>query len=350
MNRKIPYSERELRVTRMLPGFFGGPGNPVRDTPVTPRENFAAMVFEKSPFWIPLPSDKTMVVPDLYNNNLGRGGPAGTKDAFGIEWEWIEQAGGSIVRPGEPFLSDANEWYDKIKIPDIDKWDWAAAAENMKIDGFVSTETSLINGFCFERLISFMDFAPAAVALIDDDQKKAVTDLFEALTDLAIKVVDKFCEYFPSLDSFNVHDDWGSQKAPFFSQDVADEMFVPYIKALCDHIHSKGRYATLHCCGHSEDRVTCFIKGGYDAWDPQTMNDTHALYKNFGDKITISVVPDAYDVEHTPEDEQRKLGMAFAEKFSEPGKTVMLGHYGMPYITNAFADGVYAKSRQIFAR
>ncbi|MDR2615401.1 MAG: methyltransferase [Oscillospiraceae bacterium] len=345
MNRKIPFVPAELRVVDTLPGFMGGPGSPLRDTPVTPRENIAAMFFDKHPYWLPLPSESSMIIPSLYNNLLGRGGPDGTTDAFGIEWEWVASAGGSIVRPGDPFLSDANEWYDKIKIPDIDTWDWAGEAEQMKLNPRVSTQMSFVNGFWFERLISFMDFAQAAVALIDDDQKKAVQDLFAAMTDLGIKLVDKFCEYYPALDGFNIHDDWGSQKAPFFSQEVAEELFVPYMRALTDHIHSKGRYVTLHCCGHSEDRIRCFVDGGFDGWDPQTMNDTYSLFDAFGDKIAISIVPEGFPPDSS-EDEQREAARAFAKRFCVPGKTAMLGHYAMASLTPAFAEEVYIQSRK----
>ena len=133
-----------------------------------------------------------MILPSIYNNQLGRGGPEGITDVFGIGWEWVASAGGSIVRPGEPLLKNVNEWTDKIKIPDIDTWDWAAEAEKTKCDCRVSTQATLLNGFWFERLISFMDFAPAAMALIDDEQKDAVKSLFAEMTDLACKLVDKF--------------------------------------------------------------------------------------------------------------------------------------------------------------
>jgi hypothetical protein len=36
---------------------------------------------------------------------------------FGIEWEYIPAAGGSMVRPGKPFLEDANEWKEKVVGP-----------------------------------------------------------------------------------------------------------------------------------------------------------------------------------------------------------------------------------------
>jgi hypothetical protein len=346
MNRRIPYVENELEIIDTRPGFMGGPGFPIRNTPVSPRENMAALFYEKHPYWTPTPADYTMHIPKLYNNLLGRGGPEGTTDAFGITWEWVEQAGGSTVRPGTPFLADANEWREKIKIPDIDTWDWKTEAENLRLNPRLSNQFTLINGFWFERLVSFMDFAPAAIALIDEEQKDAVNELFGALTELAIRVVDKICEYWPAVDGFNVHDDWAAQKAPFFSNEVAYELFVPHMKALTDHIHSKGRYATLHSCGHGEDRVQCFIDGGFDGWDPQIMNDTPKLYEEVGDKIVVSVVPELYDPAVTSEEAQRAYARAYFDNFCKPGKPAMISFYGQPALTQAFADELYAYSRK----
>lgn len=349
MNRRIPFVPNELCVVDTLPAMFGPP-QPLRDTPVTPRENIAALYYDKHPWWLPLPGDSKMILPAIYNENLGRGGPAGVRDVFGIEWEWVESAGGSIVRPGEPLLKNANEWHDKIKIPDIDAWDWAAEAEKTKLDTRVSTQVTLVNGFWFERLVSFMDFAPAAMALIDEDQKEAVTSLFAAMTDLACKLVDKFCLFWPGLDGFNIHDDWAAQKAPFFSREVARDLFVPYMKTLADHIHAKGRYVTLHSCGHGEARVGCFVDAGFDGWDPQPMNDTAQLWTDVGDQIAISVVPESYDTASTTQAEQRRLGSQFAERFSVPGRPAQLGFYAGPVLTDAYTEGVYMQSRHIFSR
>ena len=350
MNRKIPFEQNELRAVEMIPGMFGRAPTPLRNTPVSPKENYAALYYDKAPYWIPLPVENAMFSTQLYGSRLSRGVPGtGTTDAFGIEWEYVPTAGGSMVRPGAPFMADANEWKDKIKFPNIDEWDWAAELENVTLNPRLSIQTSLVNGYWFERLVSFMDFGPAVMALIDEDQKDAVKSLFEAMTEFAMKVVDKFIEYWPEMDGFNVHDDWAAQKAPFFSKQTGYEMFVPYMRMLTDHIHSKGRYATLHSCGHGAMNVECFIDGGFDRWDPQTMNDTYKLYDEFGDKIVIAVVPEPFDPETTSEAEQRERARAFVDRFTQPGKPCCIGSYGNPALTPAFSDELYEYSRKKYA-
>ncbi|MCL2136000.1 MAG: methyltransferase [Coriobacteriia bacterium] len=346
MTRAIPFEPRELRQIDELPGFFGMPGMPIRDTPVTAKENAAAMYFNKHPYWMYAPGNSGGVSMPLYNQLLGRGGPEGTVDAFGIEWVWVEMVGGSIVKPGDPLLLNANEWRDKIRIPNIDEWDWESAAEESKVNKTLFSQVTLVNGFWFERLISFMDFEGAAIAIIDEDQKPAVHEIFEAMTDLACKLVDKYLEYWPALDGFNIHDDWGSQRAPFFSYDVGVEMFLPHIKRLTDYIHSKGRVATLHSCGHLEDRIQIFIDGGFDQWTPQAMNDTKKLYDKYGDKIVIAVIPDEFDPETTSEEEQRQRAREFVEYYCHPGKVAIADFYSSWAFTPAFSEEVYAHSRK----
>jgi hypothetical protein len=350
MNRRIPFAESERQIVERLPKMFFGHPQVRRNTPVTPRDNLNAMYFEKHPYWFPIPADYGIIMPRVYDDHLGRGGPNGLTDVFGIEWEYIESATGSIVRPGEPFMKDANAWKDLIKMPDPDDWDWAGAAEETKINPLFSTQVTLTNGFWFERLVSFMDFAPAAVALIDEDQKDAVKGLFEAMTDLAIKVIDKFFETWPALDGVNIHDDWAAQKAPFFSQETAYEMFVPYMKAVTDHIHSKGRYATIHSCGRGEARVRALIDAGWDGWDLQGMNDTSKLWAEYGDKICIAIVPEEFDPENTSREEQYRRGEEFAARFSVPGKLGAISNYGFNMLTEPFTEGVYVKSRKMYAK
>lgn len=348
MFRKIPYTEKEKEIVDKLPGMFGGPDFPVRNTPVSPRENIAALFYDKHPYWMPDIREIRYLHPAVYNNNLGRGFGEDITDAFGVRWKWVAKVGGSIVEPGNPFLESANEWREKIKIPDIDAWDWEGAARENPVDTRYSWCFSFINGFWFERLISFMDFMYAAMALIDDDQVEAVKELFSELTDLGCRLVDKVCKTWPGLDLIEAHDDWGSQKAPFFSREVAEELFVPYMKRFTDRVHAWGRRALLHSCGHTEDRVECYIAAGFDMWAPQDMNDIESLYDKYGDKIVLCVFPKETDLAQRSEEEQRAAARAFADRFCQPGKPAILGLAAAARITPAFQDELYTYSRKLY--
>lgn len=231
MFRKIPYTEAEMKIIGTTAPSHRRPGCPIRNTPVTPRTNYETLHYEKKPFWFPTAREVIPVESGIYQKNLGRVNYNNT-DVFGVEWEFVPSAGGSMVRGGNALLDDANNWREKIHIPDISAWNWEKEAEKVTLDPRFSHEFTFLNGFWFERLLSFMDFIPAAMALIDDEQTDALKELFQATTDLGCRLVDKICELYPMVDFFNIHDDWGAQKGPFFSQEVAYELFVPYMKQL----------------------------------------------------------------------------------------------------------------------
>ena len=346
---KIPFVERELEVIDTLPGFFGGPGAPVKNTPVTPRQNMMSMFWEKKPYWIPSAMD-IRFVNDPWNMHMGRGGPGGLVDDLGIEWVYEPTAGGSIVHPEKPqLLEDVNEWKEKVHLPDPSTWDWAGAVAQNKIDTRYSLQTSYTNGFGFERLISMMGFVPAAMALLDEEQTDAIKEMNQAFADFACQVIDIECKYFPAMDIINFHDDWGSQQSTFFSEEIAREIYLPYMKQICDCIHAHGRIASLHSCGHNDARVQVFIDAGFDEWQPQPMNDIQWLYDNYGDQIVFGVWPDRDDIASLSDEEQRAEARRFVDRFSAPGKPAMMGLQIMRTTGPAFQDEVYRYSRQVYA-
>ncbi|MFZ7120146.1 MAG: methyltransferase [Eubacteriaceae bacterium] len=356
---KIPFVQDELKVVREIPNMFGNM-EPVYDLPVSMRENYLRTLL-KSPVWECLGNEASLFCPSVIPDNIARAfvieanmmPPQDGIDMFGIPWEYVPSANGSMVRPGNHILKDANDWEKVLKFPDIDSWDWegSAKANNGK---FLSANTFnnawQINGWWFERLISFMGFEGAAEALVDDDQKDAVKALFEATTDLGCRIVDKFVEYYENIDGITVHDDWGSQRSPFFSEATAQEMIVPYMKKLTDHIHSKGLYADLHSCGHIESRIQCFIDAGWDSWSPQNMNDTLNLFNNYGDKICLGLIPEIFDPATTSEDEQRAYAKKFAEQVCVPGKSSFFSLYAAMdnILTNTYREELYKQSRILY--
>lgn len=299
--------------------------------PVTPTENLKAAVRGEIPWWIP-GCDFISFNPNIVPDNICRAFVREVSvppekdglDMFGLEWVYVDVAGGSTVKPGNPVLLDANDWKEVIRFPDIDSWDWAGCAERNKAylgDGSAPVFMTHFTGM-YERLISFMDFENAAVALIDEDQQDAVHELFAALADLHCRMIDKEVEYFhPTGITF--HDDWGSQMATFFSRGTYEEMIFPYVRRVVDHAHEKGLIFELHSCGHN-DSITDLIAGlGIDMWRPQPMNDMDRVYQVADGRFVMGMMLPKLPPESTQEDWE-KLIDGLLERFNVPGHNIYL--------------------------
>lgn len=297
---------------------------------IVPDNVARSFVFEANPF----------------DPNKG-GGP----DMFGMPWEYVAVAGGSMIRPGKPFIEDFNEWPNKIVWPDIESWDWegSAKANAALLDDEKFNVAWFLTGW-YERLITFMEFENAVVAMIDEDQQDAIKAFFDKATDLYIRIFEKFCTYFPGIHGFCIHDDWGSQQETFFSPSVVAEMIVPYMKRTTDFLHSKGKYCELHSCGQLMKQVPNIIAAGWDMWCPQAMNDTHKIYDLYGDKILIGVMPDSFDPEATSEEQQREEAKKYAAKFCNPKKPSFFNLNALRVATPVFREELYRQSRIHYSR
>jgi hypothetical protein len=343
------------------------------------RHDHAVATFKREPWWQMMQAvDAQIFTPSVIPDNVARalcfeGGELRTfvdheinPDMFGIEWEYIAMAGGSMVRPGKPFLEDIEEWYDKVVWPDIDKWDWeGSAARNngtfLTPEGF--NQMWFQTGW-YERLISMLDFENAVIAIFDEDSQEHVHKFFDKLTDLYIRIFDRALTTFPEIHAFFIHDDWGSQKAPFFSPAVAEEMIVPYMKRVTDFLHSKGKFCEMHSCGNNYKQVPNYIKAGWDLWAPQLMNDSYQIYDDFGDKILIATFPQNIPDEimalptneergaafaALPEEEQRRVAREYADRVCVKGKPSLYNFYAAHFLTPAFREELYIRSRENYS-
>ena len=336
---------------------------PVFHPPITVRENFEAMFKGKNPLWMPMTSDSKSFDPRIDPDNIARafvfdgeepydkakyGGP----DMFGIEWVFVPVVGGSMENPDNPHpLEDANDWRDVIKFPDVNGWDWERSAKgNAKWfetnKDYVQTITFL-NGTGFERLVSFMGFENAATALIDEDQQEAVIELCtEIMEKVYFPYIDNVAKWYPTIDKISLHDDWGSQRAPFFSLAAAREVFVPIYKKFTDYVKSKGLIAELHSCGKNDLVVPAYIEGGFETWNGMYMNDKRALFEQYGDKFIFGVDPPAVADDMNASAEAIEAGAKeFCEFYIRDGKCHVVGN--MMRKNPKFVEAVYRISRQM---
>ena len=327
---RIRFSENEI-----ISGASVGKFQDLIKPPVTPKENLLATVRGETPCWL-AGAEKIGFNPNIIPDNIARGVVheveippyKGGPDMFGVEWVYVDMVGGATVRPGNPILQNANDWREVIHFPDIDSWDWAGAAARNKEylgDGTIPVTMDHFTGL-YERLISFMDFENAAVALIDEDQQDAVTELFTALTDLHIALIDREVDYYHPTTIYFL-DDWGSQKTTFFSRSTYEKMIFPHFRRIVDHAHKRGLIFELHSCGHSDSITDMIATLGIDMWKPQTMNDLEKMYQVIQGRFCLGLTTPAFSPDASEEEIEQTI-RAMLDKFNVPGWNIYMGPAG----------------------
>ncbi|MCL2166914.1 MAG: methyltransferase [Clostridiales bacterium] len=358
---RVPFDPKELDSRETYPSPFPGlPGARKFNTPVAPRDNYLALFRHEMPLWIPSNNDLRMLSPRIDPDNIARcnandaqapepGTMTGGRDRHGIEWVYVPVAKGSMVKPGHPLLTDANEWEKVVPFPDMDEWDWAgsAAANKPLLDQEDrGLSVVVVTGF-FERLISLMDFDKAAVAMIDEEQKDAVKALYDRLADLYIDMVQRLKKAYNPV-AILMNDDWGGQRSPFFSLATVREMLVPAHKRVSDATHDAGMIYEIHSCGKNEKLVPAYIEMGADIWCGQRINDKETLYRQYGDKIILGLDSDIKFEPETTDEEAVASARRFVRKYGPTMGEKPFLCFSMG-ASPAFMETVYAESRQMFS-
>ncbi len=353
---KIPrFDPKEIQSTDVYPavGEYYGYGEdsgiiaPRYHFPITPKENFYLFRDRKPFYWVPsLTNDFNLICPDIVPDFPACGMKGGI-DSFGVTWIPTAPENGmpSFVKPGNPFLEDIADWKEKVHAPDVDSWDWEASGK-LYMEGLSLERANcgiIMSGF-FERLISLMDFEGAAMALIEDPE--SVCELMEVLTDYNIQVLEHYKQYY-DVDLVMIHDDWGAQRAPFFSRALLQETILPYLTRFNQRAHELGVYVILHCCGNSEPFVEDMIASGTDAWQVQADANPNLLdtIVKYGDRIQFDPYGCFLDEDVQDEETARAQIMESYKAFTKTG-AVMYGvmTFTYPGDVNALA---YEAARKV---
>ena len=253
--------------------------------PISPKENMLRYFAKKDYCWIPDGAyDQVDVAPDI-NPDLAASGYSGGIDSFGVKWVALENGLPAMVEPGHPLLEDITDWRS-LKLPDVSSWDWEGYAKRFPN---ALTDERYVRGKIpcgfFERLISLMDVEEAAVALVTEPEE--VYEFFGKLADMNVSLVEHYKKYL-NADGVMLHDDWGSQRAPFFSLNTVRELIMPHLKRVVDRAHELGMHFTFHSCGNGLDLAPAMIEAGIDAWQFQeNAVDLKKAKELYGDKIVF---------------------------------------------------------------
>lgn len=311
---------------------------------LTPRENFIRYLKNEDYVWTPSNVDQLPFRPALIKDNVARAfvteqkrytGEFGGKDMFGVDWVFEASVGGSMELA--PLFEDIEDWEQYIEFPDLDALDWEGCAqenaEYLRTDKLVSS--TIFTGL-FERLISFVGFENAAMALIDEDQQEEVHKIFAKLTDIYIEMIRRMHRHF-GVELVEFHDDWGTQRDTMFSAATLEEMILPYLKKIVDAAHAEGVFIELHSCGKIDKFIPLVISAGVDTWRGQAnVVDKAALVQQYGDrfKFCVEIRPAA------PMPVEELLAFADAVIAQYRGKRVWLGLARM--LPGDVRDALYA--------
>lgn len=289
------FKEVELQSSGIYPSEetnYGYPHEeyPILNTPVTPRENFKLFFERGDLYWIPdLGSDVNLIYPDIIPDCFACKFEGGL-DSFGVKWIPVESNDQlpSFVEPGKPKLKDIADWRE-LKFPDVDSWDWEESGSRFtkNLNPNRMNMGIILSGY-FERLISLLDFSEAAMALLEDPE--SVHEFFKQLTEYNISIIEHYKKHH-KVDIILFHDDWGAQRAPFFSKTAVKDIILPYLKLVVDRTHELGMKFILHSCGRAEGFVPEMIEAGVDVWQVQ-INANPNIYetmKKYKDQILFDV-------------------------------------------------------------
>ncbi|NLD82418.1 MAG: hypothetical protein GX642_14780 [Smithella sp.] len=141
-------------------------------------------------------------------------------------------------------------------------------------------------------------------------------DFVHISTKCYLEKVLKYCDAFidAGCDAVMELADYGDNRSLIMGEDRFKEFIVPYLKILCDHIHSKGGYFIKHSDGYIMDALPYFAEIGIDGWhgiQPAIGMEIKKIREHIGDKLCLwGGVDMSTLIEGSPEDVKRSVRKA----------------------------------------
>ena len=270
---------------------------PQPDFPISIQENFRRMYKREKPMWVPnsIIEFNELMPPDLTNDKIEADWSSKVREEYrdwwDIEWVFVPEAGGPIVKPGTQYLEDITQWEKVVKFPNLNDYDFKARAKQ-SLEGFYADKMDRVFHIdvglgASERFVALMGgYTEAMLAMAEEPE--AVRDFYFAHTEFEMKFVDLMCELYP-VNMFTYHDDWGNERNTFFSEGMMEAIVFDPTKKLFDHMKSKDVAIMLHSCGKIERFLPYMVDLGVDFLQIQSRcNDFSMIKEKFGDKLGIN--------------------------------------------------------------
>lgn len=320
------------------------PGN----RPITAKENYLRIFRGEKPCWMPVwLVDSQYCWPDVYQEHaLWEGdGP----DWWGQEWVYEPTVKGQMPKPGTRVITDITKWQEEVTIPDLDAVDWEGDAkiQTARYDPDRPHLFHVVEGI-FERLHELMPVDETLLAMYEEPEQ--VHAFNEMMVGYKIRLMDIVFKHYDPIDYIIWGDDWGTQRAGFFSNEMFREFLMPYTKRCWDWVHEQGKFVELHSCGLTQQYIEEFVEMGLDAWTPQDINDLDMLTRKYAEKIALTVsVPQVNEAKSAKE--AREHIRKFVDTYAPRGKVICGSIMNPdPEITKAAMEELYNYSSDFYAK
>ena len=264
---------------------------PKLDYPISVRENFRRAYTRNNPLWVPCSLTETTggLLTDV------TGAPEmdwsidhryDWTDWFGCDWTFVNEVGGSMLKPGTHAVSDICNWEKEVKWPEIKEADIKAYCEKFLSERCSPDKLIQIDfgQSMTERLVAILGgYTEAMEALMIEPE--AVKDFLEAYSEWSVKLFDTVYKYV-KMDTIIYHDDFGTERDTFFSEKMMEDIvFEPSVK-LYHHIKKNDICFILHSCGCVGRFLPYMIDFKADMLQLQARaNNLSELKEKYGDKV-----------------------------------------------------------------
>jgi uroporphyrinogen-III decarboxylase len=258
---------------------------------MTERENlFHVLNRTGKAEWVPVAEDCYFTVaPAVIADRPDISDEKGGYDWFGMHWTYDKLAGACTPTLDHPrVISDITKWEEQMVLPDLEKIDWAAAAEK-ELEGLDREERALrviTESGPFERLWQLIGIEDSYMAMYDEPE--AFKALIDVLSDFRIRIAAKVAEYYKP-DLFLTMDDIGSAHSPLISMDMYREFIKPADAKLVKAITDLGMIPIYHSCGCMQVFVGDLVEIGSKVINPLQggINDQEAVEAKYGDVVVF---------------------------------------------------------------
>ncbi|NLN98064.1 MAG: methyltransferase [Eubacteriaceae bacterium] len=310
---------KSWQIPGKFPWIFQQPKPPITGRPISVKENYLRCVKGDKPYWMPAYFYEVNIVwPDALEEH-----PIPEVDGYdwwGVDWILVDDIDGMITRPGTRVISEFSKWKEEVEWPDLSLVDFAT--DGAKIQKAYDPDRphvyECVEGIT-ERLHEMMPFDECLMAFYEEPE--LLREFHEKMADYKIECCKQVFTHYGRVDGVVYHDDWGTQRSGFYSNEMFREHIMPPTQRLLDYMISQGMFLELHSCGNNMQYVPEIIEMGFDMWTPQIdANDIEALYDNYGKDLSFSFM--LFLKKEWDEEKVRETVRAFVDRFGATGRTM----------------------------